>query len=146
MKNPFKKGNRGKTKEQLVHERKQMEEFQKNRVIAREQIFPILVKYATDAKHAENTINIFKSVITTMMQMPYKDMPLSGLKMDEQLTKEEKAPDRDFHIALIEALKDVTIGDAIRLLDGMAGSINGYTTGVAGKMVMNEIKIDDIIK
>ena len=135
-----------KSKTQLEAENRQIEEYNRHRKIAREIIFPVIMTYATDAKNAENTINIFKSVITTMMQMPYRDMTIGGLKMDEQLTKEEKAPDRDFHMALIDALRDIKISDAMKLLDGMAGSINGYTMGIAGKKPMSEITIDDIIK
>lgn len=135
-----------KSKEQLRHEMKQLEEYNKHRAIARDRIFPILEQYATDAKHAENTLQIFKTVITQMMQLPYKDMTLSGLKMDEQLTKEEKAPDREFHLALIEAMKDVQIVDAMKLLEGMAGAINGATMAEAGKKPFKEISIDEIIK
>lgn len=144
MKNIFKPAK--KSKEQLAFEMKQKADFDRNRRIAREQIFPVLQKYATDAKHAENTLQIFKTVINSMMQMPYKDMTIGGLKMDEQLTKEEKAPDREFHMELIEALKDVPIVDTMKLLEGMAGSINGYTMGIAGKKPMNELNIDEIIK
>ena len=135
-----------KSKTQIQAENRQIEEYNRHRKIAREVIFPVIMTYATDAKNAENTINIFKSVITTMMQMPYRDMTIGGLKMDEQLTKEEKAPDRDFHMALIDALRDIKISDAMKLLDGMAGAINGYTMGIAGKKLMSEITIDDIIK
>ncbi len=135
-----------KSKTQIEAENRQLEEYNRHRKIAREIIFPVIMTYATDAKNAENTINIFKSVITTMMQMPYRDMTIGGLKMDEQLTKEEKAPDRDFHMALIDALRDIKISDAMKLLDGMAGAINGYTMGIAGKKPMSEITIDDIIK
>ena len=135
-----------KSKTQIEAEMRQLEEYNRHRKIAREIIFPVIMTYATDAKNAENTINIFKSVITTMMQMPYRDMTIGGLKMDEQLTKEEKAPDRDFHMALIDALRDIKISDAMKLLDGMAGAINGYTMGIAGKKPMSEITIDDIIK
>jgi hypothetical protein len=135
-----------KSKTQLQADNRQIEEYNRHRKIAREVIFPVIMTYATDAKNAENTINIFKSVITTMMQMPYRDMTIGGLKMDEQLTKEEKAPDRDFHMALIDALRDIKIADAMKLLDGMAGAINGYTNGLAGKKPMSEITIDDIIK
>lgn len=135
-----------KSKTQIQAENRQLEEYNRHRKIAREVIFPVIASHATDAKNAENTINIFKSVITTMMQMPYRDMTIGGLKMDEQLTKEDKAPDRDFHMALIEAMKDIKISDAMKLLDGMAGAINGFTTGLAGKKPMSEIMIDDIIK
>ena len=135
-----------KSKAQLEAENRQIEEYNRSRKIAREIIWPVVLQHATDAKNAENTLQIFKSVITTMMQMPYRDMTIGGLKMDEQLTKEKKAPDRDFHMALIEALKDIKIADAMKLLDGMAGAINGYTTGLAGKKPMSEIGIDDIIK
>lgn len=144
MKNPFKR--QPKSKEQLRAEQRQIEEYTRNRKIARELLWPVIMTYATDAKSAENTINIFKSVVTTMMQMPYRDMTIGGLKMDEQLTKEEEAPDRDFHMALIDALRDIKISDAVKLLDGMAGSINGYTMGLAGKKPMSEITVDDIIK
>ena len=142
----MKSGNRGKTKEQLIYERKLKEMFEKNRKIARERIFPVVQKYATSAKHAENTLNIFKSVITTMTQKPLKTMTLADLKMDEELTKDEKAPDRDFHMALIEALKDIEIGEAQKFLEGMAGAINGYTLAEAGKKPMAEIMVDDLIK
>lgn len=135
-----------KSKTQIQAENRQLEEYNRHRKIAREVIFPVIASHATDAKNAENTINIFKSVITTMMQMPYRDMTIGGLKMNEQLTKEDKAPDRDFHMALIEAMKDIKISDAMKLLDGMAGAINGFTTGLAGKKPMSEIMIDDIIK
>lgn len=135
-----------KSKAQIQAENRQLEEYNRHRKIAREVIFPVISAHATDAKNAENTINIFKNVITTMMQMPYRDMTIGGLKMDEQLTKEDKAPDRDFHMALIEAMKDIKISDAMKLLDGMAGAINGFTTGLAGKKPMSEIAIDDIIK
>lgn len=135
-----------KSKEQIAFEMKQKAEYEHSRKIAREQIWPVIAQYATDAKHAEQTLQVFKTVITQMMQMPYQDMTIGGLKMNEQLTKEEKAPDREFHMGLIEALADIKIVDAMKLLDGMAGSISGYTMGIAGKMKMEDLKIDDIIK
>ena len=142
----WKKRDRNKTKEQLVYERKLKEVFEKNRKIAREQIFPVVLKFATNAKHAENTLNIFKNVITQLMQKPYKTMKLEGLNMGEELTQDDKAPDREFHMALIESLKDIEIVDVMKLLDGMAGALNGYTMAEAGKKPMSEISIDDIVK
>ena len=139
-------GRKGKTKQQLAFELKQKQEYERNRKLAREVIWPVVAKHATDAKHAEQTLQIFKTVITQMMQMPYKEMTLGGLKMDEQLTKEEKAPDREFHMELIEALKDIPIVDVMKLIEGMAGSINGYTMGIAGKKPMTDINIDEVIK
>lgn len=144
MKNPVKRQQR--SKEQIAFEMKQKQEYERSRTIARDNIWPVLEKYATDAKHAEQTLQVFKTVINQMMQMPYVEMTVGGLKMDEQLTKEDKAPDKELHAGLIEALKDVKIVDAMKLLEGMAGSINGYTMNLAGKKPMSELTIDDIIK
>lgn len=145
MKNPLKRGPT-KSKEQLAFEMKQKAEYETSRTLAREGLWPVVAKHATDAKHAENTLQVFKTVINQVMQMPYRDMTVGGLKLDEELTKDEKAPDKDFHAGLIDALKDVKIVDAMKLLEGLAGSINGYTMGIAGKKPMSEINLDDVVK
>lgn len=144
MKNPFKR--QKKTKEQIAFEMKQKQEYETSRAIAREKIWPVLEAHAKDAKHAEQTLQILKTVINQMMQMPYKDMTVGGLKMDEQLTKEDKVPDKEMHAALIEAIKDVKIVDAMKLLEGLAGSINGITMAEAGAKPFKDIKLDDVIK
>lgn len=133
-----------KPKEQIAHEMAQKAHFERMKKIAREGIFPVLQKHAKNVKHAENTLQIFKSVITIMMQKPYKTMTIEGLKIKEELTDDTSVEDRDFHLELAEALKDVQISDAAKLLEGMAGSINGTTNKMAGEKPFETITVDDV--
>jgi hypothetical protein len=142
MKNILKRGPT-KSKEQIAFEMKQKAHFERMKKIAREDIYPVVQKYAKNAKHAENTLQIFKSVITIMMQKPYKDMTIGGLQIREEITGDESVEDRDFHIALCEALNEVSIADAAKLLEGMAGSINGVTNKRAGEAPF-DLTVDDI--
>lgn len=138
----FKRQN--KSKEQIAHEMVQKAHFERMKKIARESIFPILQKHAKNIKHAEQTLQIFKSVITIIMQKPYKDMTIGGLQIKEELTTDTSVEDRDFHLDLCEALKDVSIADAAKLLEGMAGSINGTTNKMAGEKSFDTITVDDV--
>lgn len=133
-----------KSKQQLEFEMAQKAHFERMKKIAREGIFPVLQKHAKNVKHAENTLQIFKSVITIMMQKPYKTMTIEGLKIKEELTTDTSVEDQQFHLDLCEALKDVFIGDAAKLLEGMAGSINGTTSKMAGEKAFDTLTVDDV--
>lgn len=146
MKNKKQSGKTNKTKEQLAYEMKIQADYERSRAVAREKIWPVIMQYAKDAKHAEQTLQIFKTVINQVMQMPYRDMKVSGLNLAEELTKDKDASDQAFHFGLIEALNDVSIVEAMKLMEGMAGSINGYTMNLAGQKPMAEIQLDEIIK
>lgn len=133
-----------KSKEQIAHEMAQKAHFEHMKKIAREGIFPVLQKHSKNVKHAEQTLQIFKSVITVMMQKPYQKMTIEGLKIKEELTDDKSVEDREFHSDLCEALKDVSIGDAAKLLEGMAGSINGTTNKMAGEKAFDTLTVDDV--
>lgn len=133
------------TKEQLAQKAKLIAEAQKFKKLIREDIFPILSNGAKSLEHAQQVCEILKTVIVNSTNQYWQDKTLSDLKLDEELTSDKNVKDRDVYLGLIEALKDVSIEDSQKLLQGMGGALDGYVRLLARSKDFSEVKVEEII-
>lgn len=134
-----------KTKEQIIAEEKMKAEVNRLRPIAKGAIFQPLHDHATSISHAQRTCEILKVVMQGKMNQYWVDKTVGELGMLEELAKDEKMTDRDMYLAVLEGLSDVKIVDAMKLIEGMNGSIEGYMKKEYGKKPFSDLKVEELI-
>lgn len=132
------------SKEQIATRLQQEQKAKFFKELIRAKVFPVL-QGAKTLIHAQQTCEIFKTVMTAQMNAYWADKKLSDLGLDEQLTKEGALQDVELYQGLIDALSDLKISEAHELLQGMGGAFDGYTRKLALEKPMSEIEVDQII-
>lgn len=133
------------SKEQIAQQMKQKAEVLRHRKLAKEVLFPALAN-TENLIEAQQACEILQTTIQAAMMKPYKEAKLEILKLDEELHKDEKNPRYKVYEVLIEGLKDVNIQDAMKVLQGMGGAIDGYIKIQARKQKFGDLKETDLIR
>jgi len=111
-----------KTKEQLIAEMEQTKKVNQQRQVVKEKIYPFLLEKSESIEDAK----VFMSAIGISIKQAYlngmKDTPLGDLKMVEML--DIKGANYQRYKDLFEILKDYSITDALKLIEGMPGEID----------------------
>lgn len=134
-----------KTKEQIVEENRLKAEVNRLRPIAKEVIFKALNEGAKSLTHAQRTCEILKSVMQSKMNQSWVDKNVGDLDLVKELTGDEKMTDREMYLSLLTGFTDIKIVDAMKLLDGMGGSIDGFIKKEASKKPFIDVKVEDLI-
>ena len=145
MKNPFKGPRVNKTKEQLLQEQKLKAEANRHREIITNHLYPILYEHTTSIAHAQQTCQVMKVVILQAMQKPFREKNVGDLGLEEELTKEKDQKDKALFESMVNHFKDVSIADALKILDGMGGAIDGWVRQDASKKEFKSIELKDLI-
>lgn len=136
---------KNKSKQDIRHEMKLIEDAKKGKKIVREVLYPIFVKYADTIRQAELFADIFKVAITVNMQRPFKSKTIGELDWSEELKEEKEGKSHDLLVELLDKFKDVPIPDAIKTLEGFQGGIQAYFEDEKKKRPFKDIKLEELI-
>lgn len=132
------------SKEQLAQQLKLTQEAEFFKKLVREKVYPILQK-AKSPVHAQQICDIFKTVMNGQMNQYWAERNVSDLGLAEELTKEKDVPNVEMYKGLIEALSELKITDALKLLQGMTAAIDGYARKLATEKPMSDVPISEIL-
>ena len=142
MKNPFQKRVK-KTKEQLLQENQFKAEVARMRPLAHS-LFECL-QGTSSITHAQRTCEILKAVIQNKMNQYWAERTIGDLGLMEELTGDPTMKDRDLFMSLLTTFADVRIVDAMKIVDGMGGSIDGYLKKQNMNKPFTDIKQEELI-
>lgn len=134
-----------KSKAQLIEENRMKAEVNRLWPIAKDVIFASLAAYAKSITHAQRSCEILKVVMQGKMNQYWTEKTVGDLGLVDELSKDEKLTDRELYLSLLTGFSDVRIVDAMKLVDGMCGSIDGYLKKEASKKPFSDIKVEEII-
>lgn len=132
------------TKEQLAQGIKAQQEAQKGKKIVREVLFPVLQKHATTISNAERMVEVFKTVIMVVQQKPFKDKTIGDLDFSEEINQDDDKS-RPIFEDLVEAFKDMPIGETIKILNEFGGAIDSYFTRESQTREFSTLTLEDLI-
>lgn len=121
------------------------EEAERQKKVVSDVLYPVLHEHSTSIANAQQSCQVMKVVILQAMQKPFRDKTVAELGLEEELTKEENVKDRELFQAFVKGLKDVKIADALKVLDGMGGAIDGWVRQEADKKDFKSIELKDLI-
>lgn len=134
-----------KSKEQLKHEMRQREmaeeqkkEIERRRAIAKDTLYPILLKYAKNIRHAQNICKIMENAILTLHNNQLATKMLSELEMAQHF-----AGDDESHVTfkeILEAFKDEKLNSCLDIIGGMSGAIDSFVTQELTTRKLDELK------
>lgn len=132
------------SKEQIAQQMKMVEEATRFKKLIKDAVYPALQK-ADSLAHAQQMCEVLKTVMMSKVNAYWADKRVSDLGLMEDLTNDKDAKDVDAYRELIEALNGLSITDAQRLMQGMAGVLDGYTNKLAADKKMEDIPVKEII-
>lgn len=122
-----------KSKEQLLHEIKQREmaeaqkkEVERRRAIAKDVLYPILLKHSKNIRHAQNICKIMENSILTLHNNALAALNLSQLELAQHFAGDDEA-----HVTfkeILEAFKDEKLNSCLDIIGGMSGAIDSFVT------------------
>ena len=133
------------TKEQIAHQIMMQNKSKQFKAFVKEKLYPLLQKHTDSLPHAQQSCEVFKTVILQAMNKHWEGKTVSALGLKEELTKEEGVKDVELHMGLIEMLDDVPLGDAQQVLEGMMHALAGIATKESEKIVLKDIPVTQII-
>lgn len=133
------------SKEQLAQQLKQKQEVIYHRKLAKEVLFPALAK-SENLIDAQQACEILQSVIQAAMMKPYSEATIDILNLGDELAKDTGHKSYPIFAALIEGLKGVKIQDAMKVLQGMGGAIDGYVRLQARNKKFADLQETDLIQ
>lgn len=121
MKSLFKK-RENKSKDQLAWEMKQKADAQRKRTFVGEHFYPMLLAHLKTVTQAKNFCKVVQNdILSTFNQGMTR--PVGGLNMQGRFKGMEENEASKAYTAVLEVFKDMPIGEALELLDGMPGAI-----------------------
>lgn len=112
--------------------------------LIRENLYPIL-QTAGSIIEAQQLCEVLKTVMMSKCNAYWADKKVSDLGLMEELTGDEDAKDVEIYSEVIQAINELPITDAQKLLQGMGGALDGYTRRRADEMLMKDIPVEEII-
>ena len=122
-----------KSKEQLMHEMRQREmqeaqkkEIERRRVIAKDVLYPILLKNSKSIRHAQNICKIMENSIMTLHNNQLATKSLAELELAQHFKGDDEA-----HITfkeILDAFKDEKLNSCLDIIGGMSGAIDSFVT------------------
>lgn len=141
MKNPFKK-RENKSKDQLAWEMKQKAEAQRKRIFVGEHFYPMLLAHMTTVTQAKNFCKVVQNdILSTFNQGMAK--PIGELNMQDRFKGMEENTASKAYAAVLEVFKDMPIGEALELLDGMPGAIEAALQAETQNKPLSELEWKD---
>lgn len=134
-----------KTKAQIAEEMKRIAEIRQLKELAAKTLIPSLQKHEHTIYQAGQILDVFKQVSMGKMQQYWTDKPFAELGMAEELTKDDKAADKDTYAEIIEALKDVPVSQAMKLFDTFTRVIEMYGNRQVMKVKISELPFEEIM-
>lgn len=134
-----------KTKQQLLDDKKFLDGVLRQKRYARDILYPALHEHSTSIQHAQRSCEVMKMVIMGAMQKPFKDKTVGFLDLEKELIAEKDVKDRDLFLAFINGFKDIEIGEAVKLFEGMGGAIDGYIRAESAKQSFQSIPLESLI-
>lgn len=120
-----------KSKAQILQEMKQQEmmeaqrkEVDRRRVIAKETLFPILLKYSQSIRHAQQICKIVENAIITLHNNELGMKVLSDLQLDQHFKGDDEASVAFREI--LEAFKAEKLTTCLEVIGGMSGGIDSF--------------------
>ena len=95
--------------------------------------------------HAQRTCEVLKAVIQGKMIEYWAKRTVGDLGLMEELTNDKTMKDRDVYVSLIDSFAGVAIPDAMKIIDGMNGSIEGYLKKQNMTKPFTDISAEDLI-
>ena len=137
---------RNKTKAELKAQTNAHAEIIKLQKLAEEKLMPTLIKYDLTAYQSGQTLDIIKTVILSKMNDYWTNRPVIDLGLVEELTKDEKAKDRDLYKELLESLSDLTVYEANKLLESFERVLQMYAQRHVMQIKAKDLPITEIFK
>lgn len=141
----MKQKRQNKTKKQLLDDQKFLEGVERQKKYARDILYPALHEHTTSIQHAQRSCEVMKMVIMGAMQKPFKDKTVGYLELEKELIAEKDVKDRELFLAFINGFKDIEIGEAVKLFEGMGGAIDGYIRAESANKSFKEIPLEKLI-
>lgn len=134
-----------KSKEELLQEVKQREfseaqkkETERRRTIAKDTLFPILLKSAKSIRHAQQICKIFENGILTLHNNGLATKTLTDLDLAEHFKGDDEA-----HVTfreILEAFKEEKLNSCLDIIGGMSGAIDSFITQETTTRPLSELK------
>jgi hypothetical protein len=130
-----------KSKPQILEETQKATELRKFKALAEKTLIPIFVENDVTAYQAGQFIDVLKNVSLGKMNRAWSERSYSELGMAEELALDKDMDDKsgDIYKALLIALNDVPVAEAMKLFDVFTRVIEMY----AHKKVM-EVRFTDL--
>lgn len=122
----------------------QEQEATRFKSLIRDQLFPVL-QTVTNIAEAKALCEVMGVVINGSMNKHWEDKTIKDLNLIEELNTDASAEDKGIYESAIHAIEDLSIGDALKLLKGMGGTLDGFSRKIAEDTKMSEVKIEQII-
>lgn len=132
------------SKEQVAQQMAMRAEADRFKKIIKENLYPVLQK-AGSLMDAQTLCTVISKVMLAKCNQYWVDKKVSDLKLLEELANDGDAKDREIYTGVIEAINDLPITDAQKLLQGMGGALDGYTRKIAEGKQMADLPVEEII-
>lgn len=132
------------SKEQIAQQMAMKAEADRFKGIIRDKLYPVLQESGS-ITDAQQFCEVLKTVIMSKCNAYWADKNISDLGLIDELVGDSDAKDVDIYRAALEAIADLSITDAQKLLQGMGGALDGYTRRVAGAQPLKEVDVTEII-
>lgn len=141
----FGKKRHNKSKEEILQEQrqkefaqKQKEETERRRVVAKDILFPILLKNSKSIRHAQNICKIMENSILTLHNNQLATKSLSELELAQHFAGDDEAS-TTFR-EMLEAFKDEKLNACLDVIGGMNGAIDSFIAQESNTRSLTELK------
>lgn len=135
-----------KSKKELLQEQKQREfaeaqkkETERRRALAKDVLFPILLKNSKSIRHAQGICKIVENATMALFNNGLSTQSLGDLKMAEHFQGEDTEASKTF-TEILEAFKDEKLNACLEVIGGMSGAIDSFVAQESSTRPLSELK------
>lgn len=132
-----------KTPEQIKLETEQAVEVKRQRALAVNVLYPILLKGSTSIANATQMLGTLNMTINQAFQNKQRDMTLADLKLPEQIN--QTVPQADYYMEMLKVLENENVATANGLIKGISDELERLFRKEMAERSLSTLKTDFII-
>jgi len=127
-----------KSKPEIVEDMKKKVDIDRRRSVARNELYPILLKGSKSIDHAQIVCQAVDSAIRAKFNKQMLTQNLAGLELEKDLNP--SADEHEMYKAIFDILNKETVASAVELISGMADAISNFVRAETHERKLDTLK------